>query len=471
MRSSASRTSCGACGERRQGRSPLPALRGDRPGEPGGALRHRLRHRHHHPGVRAAVRAVRHRGAPVRAARHRLHRLDPGLARHLDHGDAGALLLPAAGRCAVTAHGDSLAGRASSRPATRGCSHWAFRRPRIVYAVVAFGVVAARRSARSLLPRAFLPPFNEGTLLVNLLLQPRHLAGRVQPPGHASPSACCCEIPEVKSRRPAHRPGRARRARRGRPLTEIDVDLARSERSRRRSFADIRAKLARAAGLAVDSASRSRTASTTCCRACARRSRQDLRRRPRHAARPRRAAARAPGSRAGPRRPAGREAGADPAAQGHARLRARGPLRRHARRADRGAGSPARTAASSRRSSRATAASTWSLRLSDENRSTTGLQNLLVSTPQGVVPLQAARQGRGGRRPQPDPARERPAPHRRAGQRRRPRDMARDRRRHPPRRGRDRAAGRLRHAGSRGHSRRRRRPRRSSASCRSSRSR
>ena len=32
-----------------------------------------------------------------------------------------------------------------------------------------------------LLPRAFLPPFNEGTLLVNLSVQPRHLAGRVEP--------------------------------------------------------------------------------------------------------------------------------------------------------------------------------------------------------------------------------------------------------------------------------------------------
>ena len=44
-------------------------------------LRHRLRDDDHRPGVRAAVRAVRHGGPVVRAARHRLHRVDPRLAR------------------------------------------------------------------------------------------------------------------------------------------------------------------------------------------------------------------------------------------------------------------------------------------------------------------------------------------------------------------------------------------------------
>ena len=63
----------------------------------GGALRHRLRHDDHRAGVRAAVRADRHRGQAVRAARRRLHRLDPGEPRGVDHADAGHGLLHAAG--------------------------------------------------------------------------------------------------------------------------------------------------------------------------------------------------------------------------------------------------------------------------------------------------------------------------------------------------------------------------------------
>ena len=53
-----------------------------------GALGHRLRHDDHRAGVRAAVCAVGHRGPAVRAARPRLHRLDPGVPRRLDHGHA-----------------------------------------------------------------------------------------------------------------------------------------------------------------------------------------------------------------------------------------------------------------------------------------------------------------------------------------------------------------------------------------------
>ena len=47
-------------------------------------------------GVRAAVRAAGHRGPAVRAARHRLHRVDPGVAAGVADGHAGAVLLPAA---------------------------------------------------------------------------------------------------------------------------------------------------------------------------------------------------------------------------------------------------------------------------------------------------------------------------------------------------------------------------------------
>jgi CzcA family heavy metal efflux pump len=48
---------------------------------------------------------------------------------------------------------------------------WAFARPRALMAAIAVGVVMAAGFATQL-PRAFLPPFNEGTLTINLLFNP-----------------------------------------------------------------------------------------------------------------------------------------------------------------------------------------------------------------------------------------------------------------------------------------------------------
>ena len=76
-----------------------PGARGHRRGKPGGALGHRLRHLHHHPGIPAALRAVGDRRPAVHAAWHRLRGLDRRLARHLDHGYARSQLLPAAREC------------------------------------------------------------------------------------------------------------------------------------------------------------------------------------------------------------------------------------------------------------------------------------------------------------------------------------------------------------------------------------
>ena len=91
-----------------------------------------------------------------------------------------------------------------------------FRFPRIVISTTAVAVLAAAVAA-SALPRAFLPPFNEGTFTINLALQSRHLARRIQPrrphrraADHGSAGG--------QDRGPAHRPCRARRARRGRPF-------------------------------------------------------------------------------------------------------------------------------------------------------------------------------------------------------------------------------------------------------------
>ncbi len=48
-----------------------------------GALRHRLRDADHHPGVRAALRPLGHRGPALRPTGARLHHLDPGEPAHL----------------------------------------------------------------------------------------------------------------------------------------------------------------------------------------------------------------------------------------------------------------------------------------------------------------------------------------------------------------------------------------------------
>ncbi len=62
----------------------------------GGAIGHPVRNGHHRPGVPALVCAAWHRGALVRAPGHCVHRLDPGFAAGLGHGDAGSGLLPVA---------------------------------------------------------------------------------------------------------------------------------------------------------------------------------------------------------------------------------------------------------------------------------------------------------------------------------------------------------------------------------------
>ena len=89
------------------------------------------------------------------------------------------------------------------------------------------------------------------------------------------------------------------------------------------------------------------------------------------------------------------------------------------------------------------------MRLADQDRSTTGLGDLLIATPSGPCAAAPAGRDRGRRRSQPDPARERAAPHRRLRQRRRPARHGRDHRRHPPRRGRDQLAAGLHHAARR----------------------
>jgi HME family heavy-metal exporter len=137
--------------------------------------------------------------------------------------------------------GDSIVVRTLKAGNTR-LLQWAFRRPGTVLALVAAGVLAAAAGA-VMLPRAFLPPFNEGTLLVNLQYNPGISLAESNRLG-AIAERLILEVPEVRSL--GRRTGRAELDEHAEGVhnTEIDVDLARSPRSKEEVFAHIRAKLA-----------------------------------------------------------------------------------------------------------------------------------------------------------------------------------------------------------------------------------
>ena len=118
----------------------------------------------------------------------------------------------------------------------------AFRHPRTLMLTAAAAVLCAGLAAASL-PRAFLPPFNEGTLTINLLFQPGISLTESDRVG-AIAERIMMEVPEVKT--VARRTGRAEldEHAEGVHSSEVEVDLNPSKRSKADIAADIRSRLA-----------------------------------------------------------------------------------------------------------------------------------------------------------------------------------------------------------------------------------
>ena len=117
---------------------------------------------------------------------------------------------------------------------------WSFVHPRTLMAAVALGVVAAVGFATQL-PRSFLPPFNEGTLTINLLFNPgislaeSHRVGLIA-------EELILAVPEVE--RVGRRTGRAELDEHAEGVHSSEVEVAlRAGRPKNEIVADIRSRL------------------------------------------------------------------------------------------------------------------------------------------------------------------------------------------------------------------------------------
>jgi HME family heavy-metal exporter len=119
--------------------------------------------------------------------------------------------------------------------------HWAMPREKALY-VVAGGAILVAAFGAMMLPRAFLPAFNEGTMTVNILFQPGTSLGESARIGSAA-ERLLLEVPEVEG--VGRRTGRAEMDEHaeGVHYNELDVDLRESDRSREEVFAAVRDKL------------------------------------------------------------------------------------------------------------------------------------------------------------------------------------------------------------------------------------
>jgi len=203
---------------------------------------------------------------------------------------------------------------------TRSLLDWAFDHRRSVLATVAVAIVAAAY-ATTVLPRSFLPPFNEGTLDVAVQFNPPAFRLAESQTARLDRGAFdCASFP--RSSRSDGRTGRAEldEHAEGVHFSEIDVDVERSERSKADIYADIRERAFRPAGFsrhwpAHQPSSRPHAVG----RACADRP-EDFWRRSRSSATDRRNRAPKTCGRARRRRSADREAGFDPSIADRGRL-------------------------------------------------------------------------------------------------------------------------------------------------------
>lgn len=118
---------------------------------------------------------------------------------------------------------------------------WCFARPVFVLGVPLVAVFAAAIAGVAL-PRAFLPTFNEGTVLVSVVLQPGISLAESDRIGRLA-EKIVAEVPEVHS--VGRRTGRAELDEHAEGVhnSELDIDLGKSERSREEVLADIRKRL------------------------------------------------------------------------------------------------------------------------------------------------------------------------------------------------------------------------------------
>jgi HME family heavy-metal exporter len=192
-------------GEPGAARAP-PGPGGDRGSLPGGPVRHRLRDDDHRPGVHPALRPLGHRGrlfAPLGVAY--IVSILASLITSITVTPVLAYYL-LSGRPRATSGTASWSGTSSGqrRPAALG-----LRAPGLLFTTVLLGVGAAAYGA-TLLPRTFLPPFNEGTLTISLAYNPASHSPR------AIASARSRRLDQGRARgdlgRAPHGPRRARRA-------------------------------------------------------------------------------------------------------------------------------------------------------------------------------------------------------------------------------------------------------------------
>ncbi|MFA5955977.1 efflux RND transporter permease subunit [Hyphomicrobium sp.] len=116
-----------------------------------------------------------------------------------------------------------------------------FKHPLPLVTAIVLGVMASAYAA-TLLPRSFLPPFNEGTLTISALYNPGISLAESNRLGLLA-EKLILEVPEVTS--VGRRTGRAEldEHAEGVHSSEIDVDLRRSNRSKEEILAEVRARL------------------------------------------------------------------------------------------------------------------------------------------------------------------------------------------------------------------------------------